>query len=250
MSISILCLVSFLAACGGGGGGGSTFSPTPPPVVDADPGGIWEGSIANTTLGATYQAAGLSISSGELRFFDEQGNSYVGQISVDGNTYAGSVTAFVAPGFVFNDGSTVTTGTLNGQILERQQLSGTYAMDTDERGSFTFLYNNYYDRDSSLTQMIGTWQDEFGNTYSIDSQGRIFGQDSFGCVYAGRVAVINPDYNAYRVNINLSNCDGLNGSYSGLGALDDFASIGDNGLFIFQVNNGDVAATTTAIAKL
>ena len=63
----VLSLTAFCAACGGGGGGGgSASSPTPTQVVNASPGGIWEGIDSD---GDSVLA--LVTETGRFHFIDE-----------------------------------------------------------------------------------------------------------------------------------------------------------------------------------
>lgn len=244
-----LFVLSTVAGCGGGGSGGNSSGTQPPPVVDAKLGGIWEGTIFNENIGSSWQLIGLSLDTGESRFIDEFGTQYVATLTVSGTSFSGTFFGVAPVGETFIDGSVVATGNMSGTISERNRISGSYTVSTGERGSLNLFYNSIYERDSSLSLMAGTWIDADQDTFAVDAQGEIFGQDSIGCVYTGRVSIINRDFNAYRVQLNVSSCGTFNGSYSGLGILDDYQVVSDNRIFIFQVSN-DRWALTNLVLKL
>lgn len=238
-----------LAACGGGGGGGGAAGTPPPVTVNADPGGIWYGFAHNTTLGESIEVVGVSISNGELRFIDDQGVQYHGSLQVSGNSYTASFRAIAPLGEYFLNGSSVLTGSMTGTISERNALEGSYIMSSGERGTVSLLYDNLYQRPSDLSRLAGTWIDAYSEVISVDSMGRIFAQDSGGCVYNGTAAVVDARYNAYRINLTVSNCGNFNGAYSGLGVLDDWQANGDNRLLIIQLSN-QVWSLTASFGKL
>jgi hypothetical protein len=41
------------------------------------------------------------------------------------------------------------------------------------------------------------------------------GSDILGCGYSGAITIIDSRYNAYRMNLNVSNCGAANGGYEG-----------------------------------
>lgn len=245
-----LLSILVLTACGGGSGSsGSSVVTPPPPVANADPGGIWYGFANNTTLGETFEVAGVSVSNGELRFIDNQGVQYQGSMQVSGNSYTASFRAIAPLGEYFLDGSTVLTGNMSGTIIQRDSLEGSYLMSSGERGTVSLLYDELYQRPSDLSRLTGTWIDVYDDTFSVDAMGRIFGQDSWGCVYDGAAAIIDARFNAYRVNLTVSNCGEVNGSYSGLGVVQDWQAAGDNRLLTLQLSN-QAWSLTTSLGKL
>lgn len=238
--------VSLLTACGGGSsGGGGSSTPPPPATPNADPGGIWYGSASNTTLGETYEVVGVSIANGELRFIDSQGVQYHGSMQVSGSSFSAAFRAIVPLGEYFVDGSTVLTGNMNGTFSQRGSLDGSYLMSSGERGTVSLLYDNMYQRPSQQSRLTGTWIDASDDTYGIDSMGRIFGQDSFGCVYSGTAGIIDSQFNAYRISLTVSNCGEVNGTYSGLGVLQDWQAVGDNRQLTLQLSNQKWSVTAT-----
>lgn len=240
-----LCLVSLLSLSGcGGGGGGDGSSSQPPPVVNESPGGIWFGTVFNATLGSSWELVGITLNSGESRFIDELGSQFSANISVDGTSFSGSLFAVAPVGSTFIDGSVTATGSISGTVTERSRLSGTYTLSTGETGTLELFYDSTYERSSSLANTSGTWIDINSDTYTVQADGTLFGQDSFGCVYNGRISTIDPLFNAYRVSIDVANCSEFNGTYTGLGTLGDLQAANDNRLFIFQVSNQNWSLTS------
>jgi hypothetical protein len=238
-------LFSTVAGCGGGSSGGGDTSSQPPPVVDERPGGIWFGTVFNASLGSSWELTGITLDSGESRFIDELGSQYTANINVTGTSFSGSLFAVAPAGSTFINGSPTATGTISGTISERSELSGTYRISTGETGTLSLFYDDTYERTSGLVKTAGTWIDGNGDTYTVQADGTLFGQDSFGCVYNGRLTIIDAAFNAYRVRIDVANCSGFNGTYTGLGTLSDWQAANDNRLFIFQVSNQTWSLTST-----
>jgi hypothetical protein len=156
----------------------------------------------------------------------------------------------IAPlGSQFANGSTVITGNFTGTIAERSTINANYTMATGERGTVSLVYDTVYERDASLSRISGIWVDDSGNAIDISGSGEIFAQDGAGCVYSGNVAVVDNNFNAYRINLSVSNCQQFNGNYSGLGVVTDLDSANDNRELVYQVNNS-TWSLTSALAKL
>jgi hypothetical protein len=155
-------------------------------------------------------------------------------------------TAVAQFGFVFLDGSSVTTGSLTGTVVERTSINGNYSVATGESGTISLTYNSLYDRDSSLSKLAGQWDDSGFGILTVNSDGTFFEQDTFGCVYDGQASIIDAAYNVYGLTMDVSLCGvDFDGQYTGLGALSDFSVTDD--LFILQMNSGNVIFTTTML---
>jgi hypothetical protein len=84
---------------------------------------------------------------------------------------------------------------------------------------------------------------------TIHQDGTLFLQTASGCAGNGQMINIDPQqvrgqggYNAYTVEVTISSCPGLNGTYEGLATLTDFSWVnGTNDLAIAVFNE------TTAI---
>jgi hypothetical protein len=236
----ILSWTTFCVACGGGGGG-----TTAPPAVPTNAGGIWDGT--STAGGQTIALTGVVTENGEGRFFDDNGTQYiVSSMSGNDGSITMNVMAVAQFGFVFEDGSTVTTGTLSGTIVERASFNGDWSLATGESGTLSMTYDPLYERDSSLSKLEGMWgENSFGITI-FDPDGSFFEEDIFGCVFNGQTSIIDPDYNVYEMNMTISLCGPeFDGQYSGLAVLTDFNTTDD--MLIVQMNSDDLIFTTSLL---
>ena len=256
LRLIVLALVfAMLGACGGGGGSSTPTQtpendppaqpPPPSPPPNEMPGGIWFGTTTIDGTAGSPDFVGLSTDDGRFRFlsFDTAGQ-FVGTSTISGSSVTGSGTGYAAIGFTWIDGSVFTNISIAGTISERIGFTGIWEADTGESGTFSFLYDSLHQRDSSLSLIADVWTalDEFGNligTVTIDTAGRIDGQDVAGCLYSGSVSIIDSDFNVYDVSLTITNCGAANGDYSGLGVLTD--AFGKNDSFVYSVDNGTLA---------
>ena len=140
-------------------------------------------------------------------------------------------------------------------------LSGTIVEDTtldlvvDAAGQIStvaMVYDDDYDRPSSLATVAGMYDPLrstiFGNdmTLEIDANGgTMFTQIANGCVVSGQVTIIDPMFNAYDVELDITNCGARNGISSGLGLTRDINAPDDQ--FIFRVFSNRVMIIGNAI---
>jgi hypothetical protein len=252
VSVSLLLAVvlGLASGCGGGGGGweiaSGPFEIAPPEAVD--PGGIWIGTVESPDLG---NAVGISTSAGELRIMDDRGVSLFAQVQQVGYDFVDpDASLFAVPGSVFSSGTSVVNGPVNAAIYEQEAIGMGVLPNTGDELYFQALYSEIHRRNSSLTRVSDTWQDESDNTYTIDADGSIFGQNARGCVYDGQISLIDMDYNVYRVEINTSSCQEENGNFSGLGAVFDDAEAGENGRLLILASEGDIRALTLDLSRM
>ncbi len=223
----VLSLAAICVACGGGGSGGGDGSGGGAPV-NVSPGGIWTGIDSDGDL-----VIALVTETGRFNFLVEFGNQGSGILSVsNGNDVAGDFQLVTQIGFPFPDGTTLADCTLMGTVTERQIMSVTANCTTtaglqDQIMVTPLDYRPIYERDSSLATIAGMYDDGFQLVTDIAADGTIFSQDPFtDCVTNGQVSIIDPDFNLYDFQFELSNCTDiyqiLNGvSFVGLGLLDD-----------------------------
>jgi hypothetical protein len=228
-SAAVIGTCLLVVGCGGGGGG-SPALPAPPPVTNASPGGIWEGA-----LGSGQDILGLVTESGEFHFLTDDLSQYFGTVAVNGNSVSAQFTGYSDLAFTFPDGSTRGTGSLSGTVQSRSTFTAnsnfTTAAGSSNTNTINLTYNALYDRDSSLTTLAGNFEDlRTGVIVNINSNGVAFAQNpATGCVLNGTASIINPQFNAYRVQYTYSSCQGqdaiLNGAtFRGLATLDNTGS--------------------------
>jgi hypothetical protein len=217
-----------LGACGGGGG---SLTPPPPPVVNASPGGIWNGTDSLSGL----SVEGLVTETGEFHFIRSDLAQYIGTVSVSGNAISGNLQGFAEFGTAFPDGSTHGTGTITGTVSERSTLNVSISFKTDAGTSTStnvpLTFNALYNNTSSLATISGNYTEaSTGTVFSVSGNGTVFAQDAAdGCVVNGTISIIDTSYNAYDVSYTYSSCVGpvavLNGvTATGLATLNTTVS--------------------------
>ncbi len=239
------CFALLLAACSNSNPGEAFSSGSNP---DAEVGGLWDGTgTDDLEPGLVVRIIGIVAEDGRAEYFKVDSNTGRPDFSDDGVQFAGVITSLAnvisgniriyAPvGTTFANGATVADGTLNGDILERESIEGVWTAESGDMGDFSQLFDTLYDRDSSLSTTFDDWTgtSSIGGvlTMSISATGTIvLGADSKGCVYTSAaddgVNIIDPQFNVYEININITNCGPLNSSYSGLGFISDTVSTND-----------------------
>ena len=233
---------------GSSGDGGSTPPPPPPPPPPpgATPGGLWSGAISwdprNGFPGGALNVRALVAETGEFRlvlypnvdvYFGSQNEQVFGTFDVDG----GEITTI--PNAVWAAG--LDTGNANGDFFGAFGLSGdfeagdsisgsfqAYWTNDEERiGTLSLNYHTLYESPSSLAILQGTYSTP-GETLTIDDQGVIFYQSSVSnCTGNGTAEIIDPDFNMYRVAMEMGNCTGNEAIRNGL-VFVGLATIGEN----------------------
>jgi hypothetical protein len=238
MRILIACILSLaLTACDSSNG--VDFKPAG--GEDQDMGGLWSGlmSIEDPATGREIGLDMIAISTDEgalqayvldFGILTDAGIIISATAQVDGSVFTASGQAFAEDG-TFVDGSTVTAITLEGDLMERNGVSGTWDTDAGVNGTFILDYDREHQRDSALSLIADTWYiyDDLLNpvaTFSIDATGQLSGSNTQGCSSLGQISIPDNQYNVYSWSAEVSSCP-IAGSYTGLGTLGDFNSIND-----------------------
>lgn len=209
--------------------------------------GIWGGTFTSNVEGKTYNILGVIAENGEARFLSDEGAQFSGNVSVSGSTLTSTVTAFAPPGYVFVNGSTYGTVRFTGTVKTKNSLTGTYS-GVGDTGTFTLTYDVTYERGSSLSSVSGNWSNSDPSGYSqnvtVNANGTFTGNNSSGCTFSGNVTIINPSYDAYRLdNVRIGSCGAFNGTYTGLGVLWDNSTTNDT--FTFGMSNSYASMVLT-----
>ncbi len=241
-----IAVISFatLTGCGGGGGGGGTFTPAAAaPPANRSLSGQWNGHAV--TPGSPDRTDDIFCLIAETLEFgcevDVDGtNAFVagaqGTVQLNGSQVTGTGTLYAAPGTTLPDGSTFApltiTGTLSGDSLDL-----TFDVAGVSISVSTTFVASVYDRGSALATVAGVYPtfDIFGDpaSFSVDANGVIFSQSTAGCVSNGQISIIDANFNAYDVTLDVTLCGALNGMYDGLGLTLDRNATNDN--FTFSV---------------
>ncbi|MDH4049096.1 MAG: hypothetical protein OEW68_07600 [Gammaproteobacteria bacterium] len=238
-------LMSVLAACGGGSDAPATppVVVTPPPV-DQLPGGLWFGTMTFDAAMGSEDVIGMVSEDGRLRLISADTLTQMSAlVTVAGTSLTGDGKAFASPGGIWPDGSTVGDLSIAATVAQRNTMSGAWSTTATESGTFDLYYDDFYERDSSLSLLSGMWTayDDLGNpdvTFTIQNSGSFDGQNMQGCVSNGQISIIDSRFDLYAVQSTISGC-GIAGDYSGLISIFDLIS--QNDAMVFVVDNGSTA---------
>ncbi len=252
------CFALMLVACGGSSDD-SLFGPSSP--VNAAVGGLWDGTgTDDLEPGLVVRIIGVVAEDGRAQYFKVDSNTgrpdfaddgvqFAGVITSLANVISGNIRIYAPVGTAFTNGETVVDGTLDGTITERTDIKGNWTAETGDTGTIDQFFSNLYDRDSSLDTTQGSWvgTSSIGGDLILDisPSGTISGIDtnSPACVYLSAVDdgvnIIDPTFNVYELNIDITGCPVANGSYSGLGFTSDAVSTNDT--LTISVTNNDRA---------
>lgn len=236
-NIIALLLPLTLIACGGGGGGSDTTTPAASVTV---PPGIYEGTVTPTG-GAAESAVALITSNGKAAIVDvDTIEGFIGTISGDSLT-----------GTMYSTSSVPSTAKVTS--VSGNNINGTYTSSIGG-GTFSLVANpNLYNRTSELSKLEGVWVDSvFTNitgttTWIIQNDGTFSVSSTSGCTAIGSFTIFNTTKNEYNLSINISNCPGMNGSYSGFAVISDSFNADDTISLIFA--NGSVGGISEPIKQ-
>jgi hypothetical protein len=186
-----------------------------------------------------------------------------GTLKVSSTSQAsGSGKIYATPGNVLTDGTSVVADfTITGGSLSEQNslLEFTFT-SLGVESTFNGFYDHYYATVGRAfvwpADGVYTSFDIYGDpaSLSIDPGGALFLQTESGCSGNGQMTNIDPEhirntpgYNAYTVDVTLSDCPGLNGAYDGLATLIDFAWVNGTDNLVIAVFNETTAIVGEAV---
>jgi hypothetical protein len=274
--LSVVTLVVVVTSgCGGSGGadGGDTAGPPAPPtegggaVGGGDPspaaeascdaengadggvrgeekGGLWVGERHPET---TERMRLLVAETGEFNWVSPDGWSQqiFGTLQVDDMEMVSTDAVLVrVEGLTWLETDDFPLD-MFGALDEQAGLTFEYdipaASDTATRVTSNFAAcNTLYQRDSSLDLLAGTYVTPF-TALTVDGQGEIFYQHG-SCVGNGEAELIDPDFNMYRMEIEVTGCTGNTVHapgrlFSGLAYLGDSGDGGTNDVLEFALSS-------------
>ena len=220
--------------------------------ADQSPAGVYNGSFTSTVTDPSPARQAIGFISedfdGHFLLADQH---YAGIVAVDGIALSGSLVEYRGRQGVFIGFDGRSTISLDGEVDQRAGASGTYAGE-NAAGRFGLTYNSVYEEGSSLDQLLGlTSYNESSSsgavytmTLQLDDNGELFGSDTSGCIFNGRLSIIDDRYSVYRAAVTVSACGEVDGDYNGLAfhagtTAPDVLYLGtDSGQFAFRIALG------------
>lgn len=200
-----------IGGCSGGGDdSGSTESPSSTGVnTTTKLAGVYKGTYNENSPQRSFSIAGLISPTGEAIFFDA-GGAAIFSLSLTGtdNSLSGTSNSYyTATGNSFSFAATNGNrqATLSGTFTPRVGGSGSVSDAQGQIGTFSIDFSpTTTDRGSSLSSLVGTWGASDAATgesgqIQIATDGSYTGSDSDSCTYSGKISVIDPAVNVYRL---------------------------------------------------
>ena len=238
--LSIIILISLLAACGGGGSDPITEKPVVQPT-EKMPIGLWEGQLTLISDNSSIAVAALIAPDGEVRFITNDGEQDTGVFVLDGSTFTGNFKAYDY------DGQYLNSGTVSGDYTSTS-ITGSSFINDVKVTTFSLNISDQSVNGASLSTITGNYATQDGETsIAIDVDGFISGSDIDGCQYSGSLTIPDASVNVYDMSLVVSSCGQFNGEYNGLAS---YAKPFTDSLVIglaFQVDNGSFSVTDLII---
>lgn len=178
--------------------------------------GIWQGSFDINGRGP-FDFTAIHIDGYSTAVSHAAKTLCTGTVALNGDQYLAKYEMYAL------DGAPFDRATISGAIDEQQIISQFVTENAGDTGILTLKYNPLYERNSALDLLQGSWQftdrDGLELRWTID-HGIIAGEDSDHCEYSGVVSLINPEFNAYLLDLQINECSSVNGAYRGLAYLD------------------------------
>lgn len=223
---------------GGGGSGGDDVAqpPPPPPPPGAGFGGLWSGAIGweprNGLPGGVMNVRGMVAETGEFRlvlypdavsYFGGDNEQIFGtlQLRAGGIQTTGDAIWMARPGAGNETGDLFGTFGMSASFNADGSISGSFQSQWttfEERvGTFSVNYHSTaYEEPSSIGHLQGTYRTAV-EVLTVFQNGTIFYQSSqTGCTANGSAEIIDPDYNLYRIAMDVANCTGSEAVRNGL----------------------------------
>ncbi len=240
-SILIGLLAAAVAACGGDGLSASSNDDDGPILPGENPAGLWQGTFTSDTAQTAFFA--IIAETAETHFISGgRRTQLIGTTTVSGDDLFADLNRFERLTTTAKDADLNGTVTVSATINERDSIRGTFESEPPtDTGTVNLFYDSLYERSSDLTKLASVWTDsaaDFTLTLTISPDGFLTGSDSDGCNYTGQVSIIDPDFNAYDLTLQIASTGGTcgltGGAYQGLMTLVD--TVTEEDTLVFSVN--------------
>lgn len=178
--------------------------------------GIWQGTFDINGRGP-FDFTAIHINGQSTAVSHTAKTLCTGKVTVSDNQYLANYQMYAL------DGAPFDRATISGTLADQQITSQFVTENAGDTGILTLTYNPLYEENSAIDLLQGFWNftdlDGLTIEWEID-QGIIQGKDSDQCEYSGVISLIDPEFNAYLVDMQINECSSVNGPYRGLGYIE------------------------------
>jgi hypothetical protein len=203
--------------------GGQVTSSAAVLTANANPEGLYLGTLTNNIAQTTWPAFAIVLKDGTFELFARQsdlapkvplGISISGaKMSPAAGSFTLAYTAYTQPGYFFTNGQGKVSGTITGTIAPGVSITGTYTSPLDT-GNFALTAVTDYNRAASTSTIAGTYRYSYvvGNllidaTTTVNADGTATASDTAMCTGPVTYSVPDTAHNAYKVTNN-AQCPG------------------------------------------
>ncbi len=179
--------------------------------------GIWSGEFDIGGRGP-FDFTAVHLSGHAFAYSQLAKAMCVGTVELDGENYISKYVLFSL------DGGPFDVATITGKFKEDNKiLSHFVTLNGGDTGALNLAYNPIYDAPSSLDLITGSWvytdHDNLTTEINIENEGTLTGHDSDRCELLGYMDLVNPNYNAYKIKLEITKCGPVDGEYEGVAFL-------------------------------
>lgn len=222
----VVILIAMLLGCSGGSSAPSTAAGDGdgngqgPQSELGNANGIWQGIRRESDQG--FDHLFVLLINGEMVARSQAANLiYQAEYTIEGERIAGDVRRWNVAEERFD-----ATGTMGGTFSAQSGIAADLVFDSGSGCSMTLEIHPADDRPPAphFADIVGAWADDDGieiGMIEIDAHGTIRGMDRNRCIYDGVVSMQDPSKNLYIIDIDVTECGDLSGSYGGFAVLRD-----------------------------
>lgn len=175
--------------------------------------GIWKGNFDIEGRGP-FDFTALHVNGRAYAYSWRARALYTGSVERDGEVVTSTYTLFLRGGFPLD------VAIITGELKQENKIASHFVtINGRNTGALNLTYDATYDTPSSLRKLSGLWlyidRNDQTTEFQINSGGQIKGHDSRNCEYLGKLDIIDPDHNAYVVDVQVRGCGPVSGDYEG-----------------------------------